>query len=590
MKRLIAILLCMVLLSGCTAVQEPVPTQTDVTETQAPKPVSLYDSGNPVEQQTEGAVRAYPLGEGAYRALLPMGDTMVAVSADGILTAIRGKAGEVTATGMADISRDWENDHMIATPQGILYFARESREVVSLDLHLQQVQRYPLPKDSQGDPLLQGSGQVFYCVANQIRGLDLQTGVSRLVREHSYETQTLTGSYFEDTVIGCRVEDESGKEQTLYLLSKTGEEVRRDEEGFVLQTWGQAFFAGAPTEPAQYVFGNLTGEPMCLYPQETEVKGIPEQNAAVGITAGETGMTLSYYDLLSGKRTAEVTLPGIESFTAMAGDREAVWFLADSTLYRWEVTDAAVGDETVYTDVRYTEENPDMAGIAACQEQVQRLRETYGLELYIWEDATYPTKEYGTKPEYRVSVLQDSLNAIERLLQKFPADFLKTTGSTAFYLVASLESGEPAAQYWNGAMSCVVLDTGSVEESFLWGLGFGVDTRVLGNSRDFDTWDELNPRGFQYTYDYEDNAKREDAEKYQHAFVNQRAMSFPTEDRSFIFAYAILPEGGELFAEKAMQKKLVRMCEAIREAYGLEDSPEVFLWEQYLEVPLAKEA
>ena len=36
-----------------------------------------------------------------------------------------------------------------------------------------------------------------------------------------------------------------------------------------------------------------------------------------------------------------------------------------------------------------------------------------------------------------------------------------------------------------------------------------------------------------------------------------------------------------------MQKKLITLCKGIRDAFGLKKSPENFLWEQYLNTPLA---
>lgn len=64
-------------------------------------------------------------------------------------------------------------------------------------------------------------------------------------------------------------------------------------------------------------------------------------------------------------------------------------------------------------------------------------------------------------------------------------------------------------------------------------------------------------------------------------------MSFPTEDRARIFMAAMQANNAELFAKETLQEKLLCLCEGIREAYNLEDSTEVFPWEQYLEEPLA---
>jgi len=44
----------------------------------------------------------------------------------------------------------------------------------------------------------------------------------------------------------------------------------------------------------------------------------------------------------------------------------------------------------------------------------------------------------------------------------------------------------------------------------------------------------------------------------------------------------MLPGNEALFQSDAMQRKLKALCDGIREAYGLRESPETFLWEQYL--------
>ena len=96
----------------------------------------------------------------------------------------------------------------------------------------------------------------------------------------------------------------------------------------------------------------------------------------------------------------------------------------------------------------------------------------------------------------------------------------------------------------------------------------------------------MNPSGFSYDYDYSLNSVRQDAEAYlsgdDRAFVDQLAMSFPTEDRSRLFAAAMTADNSELFTSEIMQKKLAQMSSGIREAYDWEKSEEVFPWEQYL--------
>ena len=69
-------------------------------------------------------------------------------------------------------------------------------------------------------------------------------------------------------------------------------------------------------------------------------------------------------------------------------------------------------------------------------------------------------------------------------------------------------------------------------------------------------------------------------------FADEAATQSVLEDRSRLFYAAMQTDAAELFAASAMQKKLLCMCEGIREAYGLEKIAEPFPWEQYLDTPL----
>jgi len=42
-----------------------------------------------------------------------------------------------------------------------------------------------------------------------------------------------------------------------------------------------------------------------------------------------------------------------------------------------------------------------------------------------------------------------------------------------------------------------------------------------------------------------------------------------------------------LFHSPPMQAKLRKLCQGIRKAFGLEDDPVAYRWEQYLDTPLA---
>lgn len=588
MKRLLPLFLALLLLSGCgsSEVTQTTPPTSGVEATRPAELISLYDADSEVEKQTGGAVRAYPLGEGAYTGLVQMGEKRLAVCADGTMTALQGDLCEVTATGTAELD---DPANLIATAVNVTYYARQTREVVVMDTQLQELQRIAMPEDSLGDPVLLPNGEVFYCTETQIRALNTQTGISRLVREHMDTTQELIGSYFDGMLIGCRVTEQTGEDRVLFFYAQTGEVVYEDIADFTMRTWQEAYFGMNVGEPGNYVFGTLTSEPMCLYPQQGTLTDALPLGGVVAWTASEDGLQLAFYQLTTGKKTAQVTLSGVGQPQAILADEAYLWVTADGVLYRWDIAASQTGEETVYSGPRYTAKNPDAAGLAACQTRAQSLQSAYGIELAIWEEARNASREYTLEEEYRVSAIHQSLDALEAVLASFPEGFLEATGDVSVMLVGSLKNGEPAAQYWEGSRCNILIASQETAKYFLWGLGFAIDTHVLVNCRDFDTWDNRNPDGFTYTYDYEENALREDWDSYSEDFINQQSMSFPTEDRSWVFAYGSLEEGAEYFTHKTLQKKLTKLCEGIRDAYELEDSTEVFFWEQYLKTPLAAE-
>ena len=215
------------------------------------------------------------------------------------------------------------------------------------------------------------------------------------------------------------------------------------------------------------------------------------------------------------------------------------------------------------------------------------MNQTYGVRIAIWEDAMKTPGNYTFKPEHQVSVITKKLDELETVLAHFPEKFLQVTveaGWIRICLVRSIESAEPFVQYWSGGDCYGAISVeADITEAFLQCAAYGIDSHVMGNSRDFDTWKSLNPWGF--TYGQEPNEKY--LEGQDRAFVNAKSMENPLEDRSSIMVCAIQENNAEIFASATMQAKLLRVCEGIREAYGLEKSKETYIWEQYLNKSLA---
>lgn len=596
MKKLLAIAIALLFLTGCGAnQQEMVPTEpTDSTEPIQEAAVVLYDPDSDVEKSTSGAVRAYPLGDGEYRTIASFTDKILVVSSEGDITALQGEDGQIAATVATELSENWEPDHLQIGSNRLAFYTNDGREVVILNEQFEMVSRIQVPQLLVGNPVIcLESDEIFYCYGSEIRAIDMKSGVSRLVRSHNVISQALTGTYFQDSVIGCHIADSDNEERTIYFYGQTGEVIHTDTSAGELLSDGMNYFAlRGEGEDRQILFGFGESDTMTLHPADEDVFHMLDMQGAVSYHADTKGLRVSFYDLNEGLRTAEVTLPGVGEPTAAVTDGSYIWILADQILYRWDISKSKIADETVYTGPLYTAENPDEEGLSVCRARADQMGVSHGIQIHIWKDAATKSDKNTFTQEFRVNAIERTLNALEPVLERFPEGFLETTGDIHVHLVGSIDNGRDAAQYWQNGDCHIVLTDKNVEQSFLWGLGWGLDARLIGNSRDLDNWEDLNPKSFAYTYDYETNAARENADDYldpdSRCFVDQESMSFPTEDRARIFVYAMAEDAEEYFTSDRMQKKLRRICLGIREAYGLDESTEVFPWEQYLEKPLAK--
>ena len=590
MKKILVLLLACLILVGCGSQTsgESTPTNPDSASDTQPEPVGLYDPNSDLEKTTGGAVRAYPLGDSQYVGLLSLGDDLLVISGQGDATLLSGDNCQIIATAAVELPADYAATQLCFAGNTIAYYVPESRQVVLLDTGLQELSRISLPEGISGNPTIHLAQQeIFYCIENEIRALSIQTGISRLVRSHSGTNHELVGSYFNNTVLACRLTDEEGQQRIIYLYSDTGRVIYTDTDMSTLHTVGQDYFAlRNDGSVMQALFGTAEGETMCLNVEPVNLIPALALGGAVQYTASEQDLHLTFYDFASGCRFAEVALPGVGPIQALCADENYLWLLCGQVLYRWDVTASLTGDETVLVDNLYTAQNPDLDGLSQCAQQARALQDLYGITIRFWQDALHD--DCPAEPEYQVSVIRSALDELEAMLRILPEGFLKTTGNLEVDLVRSVSGNREAAQFRDRSSLHIVIPCQNVRQNFLWGLGWAVDSRVLGNSRDYDFWGSLNPKGFAYTYNYDTNAQREDAETYAHAFVSLDAMSFPSEDRAQLFAAAILAGNEELFESDALQDKLTLLCEAIREAYGMDDNPDMLPWEQYLDTPLAK--
>lgn len=598
----ISVLLVLLLLTGCAAENPQETTEaTTVAATELEKP-GIYAPDDPIEAQTGGAVRAYLPEAGRETVWMhTAGDKLLVATNDGRLSVFSGDrcVPEATTHITADLASD--SSRWAPINGGFAYFSQSEGRVVFLDAKLQEFNAVDLPGQMGGMPLIAPkTGSVYYCTGDELRAVDPVTGISHLVKKHTYRDLQLQSSCFDGAVLMCSITGEQGQTETVFLSAQTGETLDTETSLRFFDSWGDAYFATQMDGIIlRHIYGSRSGTAQCLgLPNDAgDLVTVLPLNGIMTYKQGEASVELSFYDLQTGKRSAAVTLPDMCEIKAINADEKYIWFAATQkssgvqAIFRWDVKASPIEDDATYLYPMYTADAPDQAGLNQCQSRVNAINKKYGVDITIWKNAVKKPGEYTLTPEYQVDAINHCLNELEAVFGLFPANFLKKTGLSSdsgkihIPVVRSVSGGEPV-QYWlKGSAYIVLTPDADIRQVFLQKLGYVVDTHILGNSVHLDDWNSLNPDGFAYDYDYAANANRTDTkylEGEKRAFIDRISMSFPTEDRARIFAAAMAEGGADAFASETMQKKLRQLCVGIRYAYGLRKSTETFRWEQYV--------
>lgn len=609
-KHLISLLLSCLLLCGCAGAPIQEVPHTAPTTAAAMEPSSFYDAGNPLEQRTRGAVRVYLLKRWDCTGLAILGKSVLLFSGEETTTlTLIDPNGCITARmelGLR-LSRD---DASLQIGGDTLSFYDHSRgETVVLDDALQELRRIPVPDDVTGTPILSSDRKtLYYCTSTALRAMDVETGIRRCIREMGHMSQSVEKLHREDTIIACSLSGESGS-KLAYISAENGQ-LLRESADMALTTEGQRYYASFPTGITQaLLFGTGEDVPQALTPADLTAQCcfLDQANAAVTVSVlSGNQIRFDYYDLSTGLRTASLTLDSQHASTAVEAGNGYVYILMyDSrsdcdTLYRWDISQTPLNDGNVYTGPYFTAADPDLAGLAWCRDLADEIAQRHGIRVLIWEEtaAAAPWDDC-FEAEYLVPVIEQELRRLDQLLGQFPQGMLEATAANFEGLTISLvrhtESSSPNTAggllYFLENEACIALAAGGeCDKAFFHQLYHVMETHILNNSIALDQWESLNPKGFAYDLDDQKNLSRDGSEYLREdtrSFIDTYAMSYPREDRARIMEYACTPGNESYFQSEPMQRKLRTLCEGIREAYGLKKSPEKYLWEQYLYVPMA---
>lgn len=569
MKKLIPLFVLMViLLWGCGVDQEE-GTAAGTGETVHYGDLYIPDSA--VEQESGGTVFAYRV-PGSYSRLYMLGENVLLVSEDGGLL-LQDPDG-ISATP-ALMETDAENACLCVSDGGIGYFIPETREIVICNARLQETNRFTLPEEMVGMPVISLlQNEVYYCTRESVRARDMDTGIARLVRQNSQREQSLTGGFFGDTVIACKVSVPS--ETTMYLSAEDGEMRYSDNRILQLETDENRFFAIYQDGiVGVQITGALDeGEMREFLPADVMTAAAWELNGLVTCGTDDEKTCFDLYSLETGARVSGVRLSGVSRPCAVASDGKGIWFLTENTetgepvLLRWDPGLSPVTDEQSCFGPLYTELEPDVAGLEQCDARAKELSERYGVQVLLYQDALELTGERHLQAEYQPEAYCQVLNEIESALDALPEELFQKITDIQIGIVREIAGREDPLIVADEQKTVMLLPVDCrIRQSIFLCVGYALDIKGI----DYSGWCDLNPEDFQYG---------EDRETLPEGFLNLESTKDEQVERAYLFA-AAMDDENNVFSSDILQKKLLYLCEALRTGLDLTDAE--LPWEQYLE-------
>ena len=588
MKRLCALALSAVLLCGCEIV---IPEET-LAPTMAPtEPETQPPTEPPVIRHEPLEITELPYSN--ILSAAPMGSDILLLLESGM---VKLDGENLTKTAGSDLVAA----HCLQVSEAGLCCLADG-QMVFLDVDLRESARINLPEGITGTPLVSADLQtIYYTVGNSIRIIDRSAGRDRLLRQTNWQDLTLVKLHETDALLECRGTDVGGQQAALFFSTETGTLSKQYNNAISLTVTGDGWFAAVSQDGYSEILVSTDGENILSldpgHPYDS-ITPLTQLHGVVIAAHGDDGIGVEFCDA-DGIVTAAATVEAATLGSIWGNAEEnCIWLLCDQTrLCRWDLEESAVTDGGSRLTPRYTRDNPDVEGLAALATQAQTMTEFLPVVIHLAEDAVAVIPDgYTAVSEYRVSKLEDGVEALVALLEQFPADFLEQAAKSSAdkklhialvqSLTGSIASDTPVdavdVQFRDDGGSIYMMVTlgDALPYGFCHSLGHVIDARVLSKCSAFDNWKGLNPKGFDYDYSYNLNAARED-ETMPDAFLNTFSMSFPTEDRATLFAHAMLGGNEAHFQSEAIQKKLKALCNGIGQAFELTESD--LPWEQYL--------
>jgi len=563
------------------------------------------DLSEPTDPGAEKELYRVQLEKDTFSDIYLLGENILLLEENGNMTLLSGKTYETVAT------KESEEVTCLSVGKGVVsYYVPSTFEVVYLDELLVETLRVKLPEGIRGEPAFYAGGkEIFYSIGNEIRALDVKTGVARLLKVFTNASFRLTGVHFDGTLLSAKVlrpeqivlDTTSSVAQiydgqTCFYSAVDGSVLWQDENtvgnfGIIyLRTYGEQYYLSRMDGVVyQAIYGDRsTKDAAVVDVLSLEGKFTPLLELG-DLLHFDKASNLRLYDMKTGALKAESSFVDCGTLSQFVGDEQnrCVWFISISEegrkgLWRWNYEKSpATSNLQIPREKVYTSKDPDTEGLKACQEAADAIYEKYGVRVDFWQEAVKAPGNYTMLPEYQPTAIMKRLEHIETVLAQLPESIVKklvTDDELHIGIVRSIDNSGTIVQYWQDGVAYIAVSVyADIEKHLLLEIFRVMDVYVIGNSQQYDDWAQLNPEDF--SYGMQDGKYLEQGNM---AFVDGMSMNTPVEDRVRILVAAMQPDNGELFQNPILRSKLQRISDAIRVAYDLEKYPQMLPWEQYL--------
>ena len=620
MKQLITLVLCLLLLTGCSAdPQTPASPETDSTpatdsaastEVDLPQEwphIPLLDQGeasgetgnlmyipNPhVESMTCPDIRLYGNGLLMYEHTLEGMLQLKRISLeDGCLLA------EASYPTSPSVTVQVGNGFIGLCDSG-------SGQVLILKDSLELEKSYDIPSEGETWCLNREMETLYLFFPEKgLQARDLSTGQTRWLLDNATYVQTL-GTNADYVVFSYTdLSDQKTHKRCLNLSTATMETLPLDGTVWSGVRSGEQWLLRQNIASGAYVLINQEEAVTFTHP-EGLVQLLSGRRQLLTTDGNYRELTL--YDL-DGNFLSRCALPKTE-YASVGTD--LVWsgywqgyFFRNTYdnaahLMFWDTNSAQDGENLSVTPLEAVH-TPEPVLDEELYQRAQALSQRFGLDIRIAEQCTLDYTHYQGDALTDPHLVRHALNVLELAFGHYPEGFFRQLPhgdmlEIRIELVANLRGQDNIDTHptsvggfaqANSDHYLIVFDTPSLDAQTVYHeLSHVIDKRLEWDATlrpqalfSEETWLSLQPEGFRYAYSYVDMPNAILAYENSGYFVSSYAMTFPTEDRATLMS-VIMSDKTVLQKNPGMEEKMRYYAACIRDCFNTEGWPETTLWE-----------